>query len=58
MSKPIAVLVGSLRKESYNLKVAKVLAQIAPSSLELKIIQIGDLPLYNEDITTGSLYTF
>lgn len=50
MSKPIAVLVGSLRKESYNLKVAKVLAQIAPSSLELKIIQIGDLPLYNEDI--------
>lgn len=54
MSKPIAVLVGSLRKESYNLKVAKVLAQIAPRSLELKIIQIGDLPLYNEDIDAGS----
>ena len=47
MSKPIAVLVGSLRKESYNLKVAKVLAQIAPNSLSLKIIEIGDLPLYN-----------
>ncbi|GAA5113114.1 NADPH-dependent FMN reductase [Orbus sasakiae] len=60
MSKPIAVLVGSLRKESYNLKVAKVLAQIAPSSLELKIIQIGDLPLYNEDIdadTPPAAYT-
>ena len=52
MSKPIAVLVGSLRKESYNLKVAKVLAQIAPNSLSLKIIEIGDLPLYNEDIDT------
>ncbi|WP_392561313.1 NAD(P)H-dependent oxidoreductase [Orbus sturtevantii] len=54
MSKPIAVLVGSLRKESYNLKVAKVLAKLAPSSLELKIIQIGDLPLYNEDIDAGT----
>lgn len=54
MSKPIAVLVGSLRKESYNLKVAKVLTQIAPSSLELKIIEIGDLPLYNEDIDAST----
>jgi len=54
MSEPIAVLVGSLRKESYNLKVAKVLAKLAPSFLELKIIQIGDLPLYNEDIDVTS----
>lgn len=52
MSKSIAILVGSLRKESYNLKIAKVLAKLAPSSLELKIIPIGDLPLYNEDIDT------
>ncbi|MDF7666507.1 NAD(P)H-dependent oxidoreductase [Orbaceae bacterium ESL0727] len=54
MSKTIAVLVGSLRKDSYNLKVAKILQQIAPSSLSLKIIQIGDLPLYNEDIDTDT----
>ncbi|WP_392563271.1 NAD(P)H-dependent oxidoreductase [Orbus wheelerorum] len=54
MSEPIAVLVGSLRKESYNLKVAKVLAKLALTSLELKIIQIGDLPLYNEDIDAAS----
>lgn len=54
MSKTIAVLVGSLRKDSYNLKVAKVLQQIAPKSLSLKIIQIGDLPLYNEDIDTDT----
>lgn len=54
MSNTIAVLVGSLRKESYNLKVAKVLSQLAPESIKLKIIQIGDLPLYNEDIDAGS----
>lgn len=50
MNNTIAVLVGSLRKESYNLKVAKILTQIAPSTLQLKIIEIGDLPFYNEDI--------
>jgi chromate reductase, NAD(P)H dehydrogenase (quinone) len=50
MSKKVAVLVGSLRKDSYNLKVAKVFQKIAPPSLSLQIIQIGDLPLYNEDI--------
>ncbi|MBA1204561.1 NAD(P)H-dependent oxidoreductase [Pseudomonas capeferrum] len=46
----VAVIVGSLRKESYNRKMAHALAGLAPSSLELKIIEIGDLPLYNEDI--------
>ncbi|MFK8331930.1 NADPH-dependent FMN reductase [Pseudomonas sp. BJa5] len=46
----VAVIVGSLRKESFNRKVAHVLAELAPSSLKLKIIEIGDLPLYNEDI--------
>lgn len=45
----IAVLVGSLRKESYNRKIAKVLKAIAPESLSLELLEIGDLPLYNED---------
>lgn len=54
MSKSVAVLVGSLRKESYNLKIAKVLQQLAPSSLNLKIIRIDDLPFYNEDIDTDT----
>lgn len=54
MSKSIAVLVGSLRKDSYNLKVAKVLQNIAPKNLDLNIIQIDDLPFYNEDIDTDS----
>jgi len=50
----IAVVVGSLRKDSINRKVALALAALAPSSLELKIIEIGDLPLYNEDIDMAS----
>ncbi|AZD02066.1 NADPH-dependent FMN reductase [Pseudomonas chlororaphis] len=46
----IAVLVGSLRKASINRKVALALAELAPANLRLKIVEIGDLPLYNEDI--------
>ncbi|WP_454781345.1 NADPH-dependent FMN reductase [Legionella sp. WA2022007384] len=50
MSKKIAVIVGSLRKESYNRKMAKVLISLAPKSLNLQIVEIGDLPLYNQDL--------
>ncbi|MNJ51960.1 NADPH azoreductase [compost metagenome] len=46
----VAVVVGSLRKESFNRRVALALAALAPSNLTLKIVEIGDLPLYNEDI--------
>lgn len=46
----VAVLVGSLRKQSLNRKVALALAELAPASLQLNIVEIGDLPLYNEDI--------
>lgn len=45
----IAVLVGSLRKDSINRKVATALCELAPHSLKPKIIEIGDLPLYNQD---------
>lgn len=46
----IAVLVGSLRKESFNLKTAKALMEIAPESLTLELINIADLPMFNEDL--------
>ena len=46
----VAVVVGSLRKDSYNRKVARALSELAPSSLALKIVEIADLPLYNEDV--------
>lgn len=50
MSKRIAVLVGSLRKESFNRKIANVLITLPARSLTFTLIEIGDLPLYNEDI--------
>ncbi|EIK96325.1 hypothetical protein PMM47T1_11971 [Pseudomonas sp. M47T1] len=55
----VAVLVGSLRKASLNRKVAQALIALAPPSLSLKILEIGDLPLYNEDIdgTPPAAYT-
>ena len=46
----VAVLVGSLRKESINRKVALAVAALAPASLTLEIVEIRDLPLYDEDL--------
>ena len=46
----IAVIVGSLRKESYNLKTAKALIDLAPESLSLEILNISSLPMFNEDL--------
>jgi len=46
----VAVLVGSLRKASINRKLALALADLAPQNLKLEIVEIGELPLYNEDI--------
>ncbi len=48
----IAVLVGSLRKDSFNRKMARALVALAPASLKLEIVEIGDLPLYNQDLDT------
>ncbi|GAA4826466.1 NADPH-dependent FMN reductase [Marinicella pacifica] len=48
--KNIALIVGSLRKDSYNRKVAHELMRLAPDELDLNIVEIGDLPLYNEDL--------
>lgn len=46
----IAVLVGSLRKESYNLKTAKALKALSPESLSLELLGIAELPMFNEDL--------
>jgi chromate reductase len=45
----VAVLVGSLRRDSINRKVAHALAGLAPDGLTLSIIEIGQLPIYNQD---------
>ncbi len=46
----VALLVGSLRKQSFSRKVAHALMAEAPPSLDCRIVEIGDLPLYNEDL--------
>lgn len=48
-ARDVAVFVGSLRKDSINRKLANALADLAPSSLKLGIVEIGQLPLYNQD---------
>lgn len=50
MAHDIAVIVGSLRKESFNRKFARVLIDLAPASLRMQIVEIGALPLYNQDL--------
>lgn len=52
--KKIAVLVGSIRKQSYSLMTANALKALAPSSLALDIVEIGHLPLYNQDYDADS----
>lgn len=49
-----AILVGSLRKASYSRKLAKALVAVAPDDLAFDFVEIGDLPLYNEDLETDN----
>lgn len=48
-TRDVAVIVGSLRKASWTRRVATALARLAPATLKLEIVEIGDLPLYNQD---------
>src|SRR5690606_37310944 len=45
----IAVVVGSLRKESFNRALARALVQLGPPAFTFKHLDIGNLPLYNQD---------
>jgi chromate reductase len=45
----IAVIVGSLRRDSLNGKLAAAVARLAPSEFVFQTVGIGDLPLYNQD---------
>ena len=45
----IAILVGSLRKDSLNRRVAQSLCAFAGERLNCDIVEIGNLPLYNQD---------
>jgi NAD(P)H-dependent FMN reductase/ketosteroid isomerase-like protein len=50
MAAKVAMLVGSLRKGSLTRKVAMALMPLAPKTLDCSVHEIGDLPLYNEDL--------
>ena len=45
----IAVVVGSLRKDSFNRQLANALVKLAPPEFTFKFLDIGALPLYNQD---------
>ena len=45
----IAVIVGSLRRDSFNRKLATAIAKLGPADFSFTQVQIGDLPLYNQD---------
>ena len=46
----VAIIVGSLRKDSYNFKLGKALAKLGRENFEVQFLNIGDLPLYNQDM--------
>ena len=54
----IALIIGSLRKESLNRKMANNLKDIAPANWELEEIKIDDLPLYNQDFDKETIDSY
>lgn len=53
-ARKVAVLVGSLRKEAFSRRLANALIGLQPDSLQMEILEIGNLPLYNQDLETDS----
>ncbi|GAA4337620.1 NADPH-dependent FMN reductase [Pigmentiphaga soli] len=49
----VGLIVGSLRKESINRRLAGAIVKMAPAQLQFEDIPIGDLPLYNQDLDTA-----
>ena len=56
--KNIALVVGSLRRDSINRKIALYIQSIAPSSWQITEVQIGDLPVYNQDFDNESIAAY
>jgi NAD(P)H-dependent FMN reductase/ketosteroid isomerase-like protein len=56
MSQPykVALIVGSLRARSYSRQIANALIDLAPAALACRIVEIGELTLYNQDLDTAS----
>jgi chromate reductase len=56
-TKDIAVLVGSLRRDSVSRKTALALAALAPTALRLDLVETGHLPFYNQDFDADAAGT-
>jgi chromate reductase len=54
MTYKIAILVGSLRDGSLNRKIARSICAIRNDGLDCSMVEIGDLPLYNQDLETSN----
>ncbi len=54
MTRNVGMIVGSLRKGSFTRKISNALIEVAPESLHIEHIEIGNLPLYNQDLETES----
>jgi chromate reductase len=50
MAYNIVVIAGSLRKDSFSLKVANALAKLAPASLKLEVITLAGISFFNQDL--------
>ena len=46
----VAVIVGSLRKESFSLKIANALAKLAPYALKLNVVTLHGISFFNQDL--------
>ncbi len=53
-AKDVAVLIGSLRRDSWTRKVANTLIELAPATLNCGVVEIGELALYNQDLETDA----
>src|SRR5471032_341490 len=47
---PVVVIVGSLRKESFSLKIANALAKLAPDTIKLNVVTLHDISFFNQDL--------
>ncbi|QPF94879.1 NADPH-dependent FMN reductase [Bradyrhizobium commune] len=50
MAYNIVTIAGSLRKDSFSLKIANALAKLAPASLKLEVVTLGGISFFNQDI--------
>ncbi len=54
MAYNVAIIIGSLRKDSFTRKLVNAAIKLAPANLKFETVEIGDLPLFNQDTEAGN----